>query len=177
MDYVYCASLRHFSEVEIMTMYDIVCQWALHLEERMADMPEDLWIEVAKFRELRYAIGKLHWHGHKKEGHSRFSLNYLFGSNRTDGEGVERRWWDIQPIANSTKMMGPGGREATLNDVWGFANWLKTIGLRTFMPATDIDHLLTKSYSFRPLQEIHQCCTRSRRTTRGVRRLLEVVQP
>ncbi|GJF00552.1 CxC2 domain-containing protein [Phanerochaete sordida] len=140
MDYVYGASLRHFPDVDIMTMYDIVCQWAVHLEARMADMPEDLRIQVARFKELRYAIGKLHWHGHKKEGHSRFSLNYLFGSSRTDGEGIERRWWDIQPVANSTKMMGPGGREATLNDVWGFANWMKTIGLpselcRKFMHA------------------------------------------
>ncbi|GJE98381.1 CxC2 domain-containing protein [Phanerochaete sordida] len=140
MDYVYSSSLRHFSDIDIMTMYDIVCQWAIHLEERMADMPEDLRTQVARFKELRYAIGKLHWHGHKKDGHSRFSLNYLFGSGRTDGEGIERRWWDIQPVANSTKMMGPGGREAALNDVWGFANWMKTIGLpselcRKFMHA------------------------------------------
>ena len=111
--------------------YDIACQWAVWLEKRMAEMPEDVRVEVPNFSELRYAIGKLHWHGHKQEDHSRFSLNYLPGSARTDGEGIERRWWDIQPIANSTKMMGPGGRQAILNDVFGFANWLKTIGLRT----------------------------------------------
>ena len=111
-------------------MYDIVCQWTLHLEQRMGEMPDHMRVEVAKLSELRWAIGKLHWHGHKPEGHSRFSLNYVPFSGRTDGEGIERRWWDIQPIANSTKMMGPGGRQAILNDVFGFANWLKTIGLR-----------------------------------------------
>lgn len=129
MDYIYCSALKHFSEIELMTMYDIVCQWALYLEKWVSEMPEELRMEVAKFSELRYAIGKLHWHGHKKEDHSQFSLNYLRRSSRTNGEGIERRWWNVQPIANSTKMMGPGGRKAALNDIWGFANWVKTLGL------------------------------------------------
>ena len=130
MDNIYCAAMRHFSQVEKVNMYDIACQWAQHLQQRVAEMPEDLRVDVAKISELRYAIGKLHWHGHKPEGHSRYSLNYIPGMCRTDGEGVERRWWDIQPIANSTRMMGPGSRQGSLNDVWNFANWLKTIGLR-----------------------------------------------
>lgn len=129
MDFVYAYAVRHFPGIERMTMYNIACQWAVHLEERMAQLPEDVRVDVAPFKELRYAIGKLHWHGHKQEDHSRFSLNWIPGSNRTDGEGIERRWWDFQPVANSTKMMGPGGREGILNDVFAFANWLKILGL------------------------------------------------
>lgn len=130
MDCIYCSAMKHMSAVERMTMYDIICQYALYLEQRVAELPEDLRIAVAKLSELRYAIGKLHWHGHKQEGHSRYSLNYIPGANRTDGEGIERIWWDVQPLAASTKMMGPGGRQAQLNDAWGFNNWLKTMGMR-----------------------------------------------
>lgn len=114
--------MRHFSNVDRMTMYDIVCQYIIWLEKRMKEMPEDVRVEVAKLSELRYAIGKLHWHGHKQEDHSQYSLNYIPDASRTDGEDIERCWWDIQLIANSTKMMGPGGREGALNNVWGFAN-------------------------------------------------------
>lgn len=117
MDYVYASVLQHFPNVDRMSIYDIACQWAIHLEERMAEMPEDVRMKVSAFRvkvsafkELRYVIGKLHWHGHKQEDHSRFSLNYILGSNHTDGEGIKWRWWDIQPIANSTKLIGPDGR-------------------------------------------------------------------
>ena len=130
MDFIYASSVGHFPGVERMTTYDIACQWAVHLEERIAQLPEGVRVDVAPFKELRYAIGKLHWHAHKKEDHSRFSLNLVPGSCRTDGEGVERRWGDIYPATLSTKMMGPGGREGVLNDVLAFANWLKIMGIR-----------------------------------------------
>lgn len=60
MDYVYASALQHFPNVDRMSMYDIACQWAVHLEERMAEMPEDVHVKVSAFKELRYAIGKLH---------------------------------------------------------------------------------------------------------------------
>lgn len=30
------------------------------------------------------------------------------GVGRFDGEGIEQMWWFVNPIAGSTKMMGPG---------------------------------------------------------------------
>ena len=130
MDLINLHSRQHARGLRILTMYDIICQFIIYAAEQMEEYPEDLRTELADFKkELLYAIGKLHWHGHKPKGHSRYSLNYIPGAARTDGEGIERRWWDIQPLASSTRMMGPGGRQGALNDTWGFANWVKLIGL------------------------------------------------
>ena len=74
----------------------------------------------------------MHAYAHQWECQLEFNPRLKPAFGLTDGEGVERRWWDIQPIANSTRMMGPGGRQGVLNDVWGFANWLKTRGLREY---------------------------------------------
>lgn len=41
---------------------------------------------------------------------------------RTDGEEVEREWLHINPVALSTRLMGPGGRHNTLDDHWGAWN-------------------------------------------------------
>ena len=133
MDLVYLYALLHKLRTKKMTIYDIICQWVLWAQQQIEEYPKELQVVLADYKEeLFYAIGKLHWHGHKEDGHSRFSLNYIPGSGRTDGEGIERRWWDIQPIATSTRMMGPGGRQGTLNDVWGFANWVKLIELGAY---------------------------------------------
>lgn len=111
-------------------MYDIICQWALYLKQHMLEYLDELHIDLADFAtELCYVISKLHWHSHKEEGHVWFSLNYIPSCRHTDNKGIERRWWEIQPIASSTRMMGPGGRQGSLNDVWGFTNWLKLISL------------------------------------------------
>ena len=48
-----------------------------------------------------------------------------------DGEGVERGWEHINPLAVSTKEMGPRSRRDTLDDHFGDHNWKKTIGLGT----------------------------------------------
>ena len=42
MDWIYCSAVQHMSEVDRMTMYDIVCQWALYFEQRAAELPEEL---------------------------------------------------------------------------------------------------------------------------------------
>ena len=130
MDLINLHSQQHAQGLRILTMYDIICQFIIYAAERMEEYSEDLRTELADFKkELLYAIGKLHWHGHKPEGHSRYSLNYILGAARTDGEGIERHWWDIQPLAISTYMMGLGGHQGALNDIWGFANWVKLIRL------------------------------------------------
>lgn len=118
---------RHFPHVPLSLLYDIVCQWVVHLLERISEMPPDLQVDVPSLESLLYGIGKLHWHGHKPEGHSQFSLNYKPGNARTDGEGIERGWWDLQPIAAPTKMMGPGTRQGTINDVVGYINHRKRV--------------------------------------------------
>ena len=129
MDLIFCSAMRHHDDVEKVNSYDITCQWLLNLAKRIHEYAPEYQVNLPSAALLRWAIGKLHWYSHKQEGHSRYSLNWIPGVGRSDGEGIERRWWDIQPIANSVKMMGPGARQAFLNDHWGYANWRKTVNL------------------------------------------------
>ncbi|KAI9060074.1 hypothetical protein FKP32DRAFT_1679355 [Trametes sanguinea] len=76
---------------------------------------------------IQYSIPKLHFRSRIQAGHSPYSLNFIPGAGRTNGEVIERRWWVIQPIAASTKVMGPGQRQGIQEDHWGYANWLLTM--------------------------------------------------
>jgi len=60
------------------------------------------------------------------------SLNFKNGVGRTEGEGIERSWSELNRVANSTKEMGPGSRHDTLDDHIGHHNFRKYVGLGTF---------------------------------------------
>ncbi|KAH9848497.1 hypothetical protein C2E23DRAFT_739298 [Lenzites betulinus] len=130
MDYIFVCALRYFLRLGKLVTYDIACQWSKHLVERIARFPSHLQIPLPE-GSIKYGIPKLHFHSHTSVDHSRFSLNYIPGAARGDGEGSERRWWWIQPTAHSTRVMGPGQRQGILEDQWNYANWRKTcdIGL------------------------------------------------
>ncbi|KAJ7912877.1 hypothetical protein B0H13DRAFT_1874455 [Mycena leptocephala] len=81
------------------------------------------------FNLVRFIIPKLHIYGHKLLCQLLYSLNYTLGAARTDREGIERPWANVGPVATSTREMGPGGCQDTLNDHWGHWNWIKLIGL------------------------------------------------
>ncbi|KAE9383382.1 hypothetical protein BT96DRAFT_1009261, partial [Gymnopus androsaceus JB14] len=58
-------------------------------------------------QDVRFVIPKLHIYGHQLLCQLKFSLNWLRGAGRTDGEGIERPWAHLSPIATSTRDMGP----------------------------------------------------------------------
>ncbi|KAJ7301433.1 hypothetical protein DFH08DRAFT_978753 [Mycena albidolilacea] len=58
-----------------------------------------------------------------------YSLDLVPGSAETDGEAIERPWAHIGGVATSTREMGPGSREDTLNAHWSSWNWDKLVGL------------------------------------------------
>ncbi|TFK81526.1 hypothetical protein K466DRAFT_501978 [Polyporus arcularius HHB13444] len=137
MDYIFVSAMLHHLVVNKLITYDIACQWSKGLVERISKFPAHMQINLPEDATF-FGIPKLHYHSHKSTGHSIFSLNYRLGAGRLDGEGIERRWWWIQPIANSTKVMGPGGRQGMLEDQWGYANWRKFV----MMPWTLRDRLI-----------------------------------
>lgn len=51
------------------------------------------------------------------------------GVGRTDGEGIERNWSEMNGVANSTSEMGPGSRHDTLDDHFGHHNFRKYVGI------------------------------------------------
>ncbi|EIW58987.1 uncharacterized protein TRAVEDRAFT_124302 [Trametes versicolor FP-101664 SS1] len=132
MDYNFVCAMKEYLIVNKLISYDIACQWSKLLLKHIAKFPDHIQINVPECS-LSYAIPKLHIQSHIREGHLPYSLNYRKGIGRTDGEGPERHWWDIQPAAASTKVMGPGQRQGVLEDYWGYANWRKKVELREFI--------------------------------------------
>ncbi|KAJ7429163.1 hypothetical protein B0H11DRAFT_1702421 [Mycena galericulata] len=129
MDYIFASILRHKHEMLLKIIsYDIVCQWWKNLIERLKKLPPLVRITITNLL-MRFVIPKMHIHAHTMACQLVFSLNLLLGAAQTDGEGIERPWAHIGPIASSTRVMGPGGRHDCLDCHWSFWNWLKFIGI------------------------------------------------
>lgn len=129
MDYIFLSSLGQNAPEHILVSYDIVCQWMRNLLLRCSIYPDpDL---INKFI-INYLIPKFHLNAHQPSCHVTYSFNYTPNVGRTDGEAPERGWAAMNPVANSTKEMGPGSRRDTLDDHFGDINWRKVTGLGEF---------------------------------------------
>lgn len=129
MDYIVFSGIKGNSTTEVRISYDIACQWCKKLKQRMATFPESIAIDPKT--EISVGIPKFHLHGHGPSCQSTFSFNFLPGSGRTHGEGVETEWSVMNIVATSTKEMAPSARHETLNDHWGHWNYQKVVGLST----------------------------------------------
>lgn len=76
------------------------------------------------------AIPKFHLAGHTEGCFARYSLNYMEGVGRLDGEGGERCWANLNHSAGSTSEKGPGAHVDAINHVMHQWNWSKIIRLR-----------------------------------------------
>lgn len=129
MDWVLLSALQSFALATLYIIYDIACQFKIHFKERMSQVPAKLQLPAGL--EPRFAIPKCHCPAHKQECQTPHSLNLMPGVGRTDGEGIERDWSSLNPIANSTKEMGPGFRHDTIDDHLAHHNWRKLVSLGT----------------------------------------------
>ncbi|KAJ7337661.1 hypothetical protein DFH08DRAFT_964625 [Mycena albidolilacea] len=129
MDWITAMILRHIhARLRKIISYDIVCRWWKSLRERLQALPSAiLLLLVLAF--VQFAIPKMHIKGHLRDCQMTYSLNLISGSAETDGEAIERPWAHIGRMGTSTREMGPGSREDTLNGHWGLWNWQKLIGL------------------------------------------------
>lgn len=125
MDYMFFSSLRNNQHSEIVVSYDIACQWSVNLWERMAKYPTALHVDHDQ-KQFHFLIPKFHLPAHVSQCQIRYSFNFNPYVGRTDGEAPERGWSHINPVATSTREMGPGSRRNTLDDHFGDWNWKKT---------------------------------------------------
>ncbi|KAG1720010.1 hypothetical protein EDB19DRAFT_1898572 [Suillus lakei] len=72
---------------------------------------------------------EFHLPAHIEQCQTSFSFNFKSGVGRTDGEAPEHGWANINPITSSTKEMGPGARQDTLDDYFRDSKWKKVVGL------------------------------------------------
>ncbi|KAF8065132.1 hypothetical protein FPV67DRAFT_1419442 [Lyophyllum atratum] len=126
MDYLFFSSLRDTNIQTIVVSYDIVCQWHKKLRERMLSYPHEIHLS-GSVKYMSFLVPKFHLPAHIEDCNILYSFNLVKGVGRTDGEAPERGWANINPIAQSTKEMGPGARRDTLDDHFNDWNWKKVI--------------------------------------------------
>ena len=96
----------------------------------MLEYPDEMKLSP----ETSVEVGIPNWHvnGHGAFCQDNLSLNYIPRVGRTCGEDVEMSWAHTNSLAFSTREMGPGARQETLNDHWGGWNFGKIVGFHKF---------------------------------------------
>ncbi|CAG8651510.1 606_t:CDS:10, partial [Acaulospora colombiana] len=82
---------------EFVVSYDIACQFSKNFQKRVANNPEFLFLPDC---DICFAIPKFHCPAHKDSCRVKFSLNYLKGVGRTDGEAIERLWATLNHLSS-----------------------------------------------------------------------------
>ncbi len=111
-------------ELESFLTYDIVCIYYPNFADRVRLLPPEARIRNPE--RFQVAIPKFHFWAHQPKDHARYSLNFLPGVGRTNGEVVEQNWSHSNRAAAQTKVMGPGARQDTLDDIFNYHN-MRTI--------------------------------------------------
>ncbi|EAU92244.2 hypothetical protein CC1G_10130 [Coprinopsis cinerea okayama7 len=105
-------------------LYDINCQYSIHLRERFANssslsLPEDLPIV--------FGIGKFHVFGHQEQCFARYSPAFIDGIGDTAGEILEPLWSNLNEASRSTQTMSLAHYTEVLDDHIADSNWKKLI--------------------------------------------------
>ncbi|KAJ6449029.1 hypothetical protein C8R47DRAFT_999334 [Mycena vitilis] len=127
MDFIVSSAIKGFDLKEITISYDIACQWRKNLLERIKKLPSDLQVP---FETFLFQCGLPVWHAssHEAECTNRNSLSFLPGVGKSDGEGIERLWAELNAFAYHTKQMGLGARADALEDKINYHNYMKNLG-------------------------------------------------
>ncbi|KAG2041298.1 hypothetical protein BDR03DRAFT_932218 [Suillus americanus] len=128
MDYLFFSTLRGTQLQMLNVLYDIAYQWHKNLWARMKSFPHSHGLNYIT-KVIRFFVPKFHLPAHIAKCQTLFSFNFICFVGRTDGEAPERGWSNINPVASSTKAMGPGCHHDMLDDHFGDWNWKKTVGL------------------------------------------------
>lgn len=129
MDYFFYSSLANTAIKMIVVSYDIACQWSCNFQKRMSSCFPQSWAINQSAVDIRFLVPKFHLPAHIAKCHQDYSFNYTRGVGRTDGEAPERGWSNLNDLAYSTREMGPGSRQDTIEDHLGDRNWMKVVGM------------------------------------------------
>lgn len=127
MDWSLCEALATtnvFPIKQVLHIYDINCQYHLHLRDRihnngMLSMPDGV--------EMTHAIGQFHIHGHKEDCLYRWATNYVPGAGVVDGEVLETLWSVLNSVSAATRTASLAHRTEILDDHMADSNWKKMV--------------------------------------------------
>ncbi|KAF5332217.1 hypothetical protein D9611_008019 [Ephemerocybe angulata] len=108
--------------------YDIACQWSKYLMERITKIDPKSPILRSESKS-RFLVPKFHLPAHIAACQTKFAFMFTPGAGLGDGEAPEHGWGEANPLAPSTREMGPGTRRDTLDYNFGDYNWRKIIDL------------------------------------------------
>ncbi len=77
-------------------IYDIICQYFIHLRDRIGHLLLDRL-------EIDWAIGLFHVHDHKDQCFHRFASSFIHSSGVVAGEILESLWANLNTIAHTTQ--------------------------------------------------------------------------
>jgi hypothetical protein len=107
MDYLFTSSIQGAGLRLITISYDVACQWFVKFWRRVPFLPHGLGASLSQFS-IHALVPKFHLQNHDEGCHSTYSFNFFKGAVRTDGEGVERNWDNLNGQGPSTSEMLPG---------------------------------------------------------------------
>ncbi|KAJ6533177.1 hypothetical protein B0H19DRAFT_1383787 [Mycena capillaripes] len=121
MDYMFFWSIVGSPLLQFFVSYNIACQWHLNIWTRMVEYQDATITIDGKGKFMTFLVPEFHLPAHIKACNLKFSFHLTCDVGQTDGEALERGWADANPLARSTKEMGPGFRRDTLDD--HFNDW------------------------------------------------------
>ncbi|KAH9013825.1 hypothetical protein EDB83DRAFT_2233173 [Lactarius deliciosus] len=126
MDYSLCKALSYnMEDIPVaLVMYDIMCQYGVHFQERVERSPE---LSLSSSLQLRTGIGLFHIHGHQDSCLPRFSPSYIPGAKQVDGEIIETLWAPLNNISRSICGMSLAHRQEVLDAHMNHSNWKKMV--------------------------------------------------
>ena len=131
MDYSICKALSYnMEDIPVaLVMYNIMCQYRVHFQERVTKSPELFLSDSLK---LQTGIGLFHIHGHQDSCLPRFSPSYIRGAKQVDGEIIETLWAPLNNISRSLHRMSLMHRQEVLDAHLNHSNWKKLVWIGLF---------------------------------------------
>lgn len=127
MDWSLCETLANtnIGDIkEVLHIYDISCQYSIHLRERIE---QSQLLHIPDHITLLHAIGLFHVHGHKDKCLYRYATNYIPGAGVIDGEVLETLWSVLNTVSASTRTATLAHRSEILDDHMCDNNWKKML--------------------------------------------------
>ncbi|KIM65456.1 hypothetical protein SCLCIDRAFT_112881, partial [Scleroderma citrinum Foug A] len=156
MDFLFFSSLCNCQLSTLIISYDIACQWSRNLWQQMIKFPSDFHLAHEQLSTV-FLIPKFHLPAHISHCQVVYSFNFTPHVGCTDGEAPEHGWANINPAASSTKKMGPGTWQDTLNDYFGDWNWKCIMQLGQLTLQKLIEAMKASMEHDRELRELKAC--------------------